>query len=197
MKSIHSLMKAVFVLPAVLAIAVPPAWSGQPAEGAGTLRQAQEFYSTGKKYMQNGNFTAANDAFEKAELVLGATGALPPLPEAPDMSPQLLPQAPRSPARGAVSVDTLDPNIYYNLGVGALQKGDFIQAEAAFLRVVDMSPLDKEACYNLGVLYEKYFNRPKDALIYYKRYINLSDENDRDVERVKGWMKVINERARE
>jgi len=202
MKSVSSVILAAFAGLAVLSIAADPAWSGQPAEGPVHIRQAQEFYSAGQQYMKDGNFTAANDAFMKAELVLSSVETLPEVPEAPDAQPRLQqppppPQAPQIKSSSVVPAVALDPDIYYNLGVGALQKGDFIQAEAAFLRVVELAPLDKEACYNLGVLYEKYIYRPKDAVSYYKRYIVLSDEGDRDAERVKGWVKEINERARE
>jgi tetratricopeptide (TPR) repeat protein len=145
--------------------------------------------------MRENNFSAANDAFMKAELTLrsetAAPAVLPPEQGRGSAQPNGTENGP-APSKAAI-----DPNIYYNLGAGALQKGDFIQAEAAFRRVVELVPTDKESCYNLGVLYEKYLNRPKDALKYYLRYVNLSDEKDLDVERVKGWIREINAQARE
>ncbi|MFA6384543.1 MAG: tetratricopeptide repeat protein [Candidatus Omnitrophota bacterium] len=198
MKSGISITKAVFLSLAFMPVIWCAAWGGQPEEGPENIKQAQGFYRAGQKYMRDGNFTAANDAFAKAEFVLSAADPLPITSEdAFDAPPRLLPQAPRSQALPAVPANALDPDIYYNLGVGALQKGDFVQAEAAFRRVLELSPIDAEACYNLGVLYEKYLDRPKDARVYYTRYINLSDEGDRDAARVKSWIKEIDERARE
>jgi tetratricopeptide (TPR) repeat protein len=196
MKSILPFALAVFAGAAILFLTGGAAWGVQPADIRPDLKQAQEFYAAGQKHMREGDFTAANDAFEKAEMVLSAVETLPAIP-APEV-PAQLPAQQGAGRRGASAVpaDTLDPNIYFNLGVGALQKGDFIQAEAAFLRVVDLSPLDKESFYNLGVLYEKYLDRPKDALKYYKRYIDLCAGSARDVETVKGWIKGIKERVR-
>jgi tetratricopeptide (TPR) repeat protein len=170
--------------------------AGQQTVDQEYIARAREFYRDGQKHMRSGNFTAANDAFIKAETVLRAEAALPELPLAPEA------QEAAAPTQGGPSAamkpgQSLDPDIYYNLGVGALQKGDFVQAEAAFLRVAELDPLDKESCYNLGVLYEKYLDKPKEALKYYTRYISLSDESDRDVERVKGWIKEIDQRVRE
>ena len=165
------------------------------AQSQEAVQKAKDFYREGQKYMRENNFSAANDAFMKAELTLrseeAASAVLPPGQGRGSAQPNGTESSP-APAKAAI-----DPNIYYNLGAGALQKGDFIQAEAALRRVVELVPTDKEACYNLGVLYEKYLNRPKDALKYYLRYINLSDEKDLDVERVKGWIREINSQVRE
>lgn len=156
------------------------------------LRKAQEFYSAGQRYMLAGDFAAANEEFMKAEIVLRTAPELPH----PDDGAQPYPSVERTPGRTASPGLPLDPDIYYNLGVGALQKGDFIQAEAAFLRVIELTPLDKDACYNLGVLYEKYLNKPQEAVRFYTRYVNLSDAKDTDVERVKGWIADIKERMK-
>jgi len=58
-------------------------------------------------------------------------------------------------------------------------------------------PLDKDACYNLGVLYEKYLDKPREAIKFYTRYINLADEADNDAEQVKAWVADIKERMRQ
>jgi Flp pilus assembly protein TadD len=169
--------------------------AAQQAQSQEVVQKAKDFYREGQRYMRENNFSAANDAFMKAELTLrseaAASAVLPPEQGRGSAQPKGTESGPL-PSKAAI-----DPNIYYNLGAGALQKGDFIQAEAAFRRVVELVPTDKESCYNLGVLYEKYLNRPKDALKYYLRYVNLSDEKDLDVERVKGWIREINAQARE
>ena len=160
--------------------------------GQNDIGKAQDFYLEGQRHMRDGNFTAANEAFMKAEIVLRTVSELPQAAALEEIASG--PDTGNGEAQPAVR--SLDPDIYYNLGVGALQKGDFAQAEAAFLRVTELSPLDKEACYNLGVLYEKYLDKPRAAIKYYTRYINLSDSNDRDVGQVKGWIRDIQERAR-
>jgi tetratricopeptide (TPR) repeat protein len=169
--------------------------AAQQAQSQEAVQKAKDFYREGQRHMREGNFSAANEAFMKAEITLrsekAASAVLPSEQGRGPAQPEGTGSAP-VPAKAA-----MDPNIYYNLGAGALQKGDFIQAEAAFRRVVELVPTDKESCYNLGVLYEKYLNRPKDALKYYLRYVNLSDEKDLDVERVKGWIGEINAQARE
>jgi tetratricopeptide (TPR) repeat protein len=179
---------AVFSWAAVLC-AAPQAQSQE------AVQKAKDFYREGQKYMRENNFSAANDAFMKAELTLrseeAGSAVLSPGQGPGSAQPKGTEIIP-GPAKAAI-----DPNIYYNLGVGALQKGDFIQAEAALRRVVELVPTDKESCYNLGVLYEKYLNRPKDALKYYLRYVNLSNDQDLDVERVKGWIREINSQVRE
>jgi tetratricopeptide (TPR) repeat protein len=186
---------AFMIFVSVLFSYTPRSGASQQGQSQEDVRKAKDFYREGQRYMREGNFSAANDAFMKAELILRSEEAAPavlsPEPSQTSAQPQEQQKNP-SPAKSAI-----DPNIYYNLGVGALQKGDFIQAEAAFRRVVELVPEDKESCYNLGVLYEKYLNRPKDALKYYLRYVNLCDEHDLDVERVKGWIRDINAQARE
>ena len=172
------------------------ACAGEQPDGQEYMTRAQELYRAGQKHMLDGNFTAANDAFMKAETVLRAEESMPVAPASYEQDQSPPPEAAIPPAIVKAG-HALDPNIYYNLGVGALQKGDFVQAEAAFLRVVELAPLDKEACYNLGVLYEKYLDRPKEALKFYRRYVDLADDDDRDIERVKGWIKEIDQRARE
>ena len=176
-----------------------PVCCAQDEQEKKELGQAREFYRAGQKYMLQGDFASANEEFMKAEIVLRSSSEVL-LPEAPSGGSEASSGGSGAPAlpqeKAAAPGNALDPDIYYNLGVGALQKGDFAQAEAAFLRVAELSPLDKEACYNLGVLYEKYLNKPQEAIRFYTRYVNLSDTGDRDVDRVKGWIADLKERMK-
>ncbi len=183
-----------------------PVCCAQDEQEQKELGQAREFYRAGQKYMLQGDFASANEEFMKAEIVLRTSSEVP-LPEAPSGGYEAFSKGSEASSGGseapaltqekaAAPGNALDPDIYYNLGVGALQKGDFAQAEAAFLRVAELSPLDKEACYNLGVLYEKYLNKPQEAIRFYTRYVNLSDTGDRDVDRVKGWIADLKERMK-
>lgn len=175
----------------------------QDESGQSSVSRAREFYQAGRGFMRDGNFTAANDAFLKAETILSGGGSV-----LLDLSPE--PSMARAPAgnggpRDASRVQpvpesavskALGPDIYYNLGVAALEKGDFIQAEAAFRRVVELDPGDKDACYNLGVLYEKFLDDKTRAVKYYLRYVNLAGTESPDAGRVKGWIKIIQDEAR-
>ncbi|MDD4940888.1 MAG: tetratricopeptide repeat protein, partial [Candidatus Omnitrophica bacterium] len=176
-----------------------PVCCAQDEQEQKELGQAREFYRAGQKYMLQGDFASANEEFMKAEIVLRSSPEVP-LPEAPSGGSEASSGGSEAPAlpqeMAAAPSNALDPDIYYNLGVGALQKGDFTQAEAAFLRVAELSPLDKEACYNLGVLYEKYLDKPQEAIRFYTRYVDLSDTGDRDVDRVKGWIADLKERMK-
>jgi tetratricopeptide (TPR) repeat protein len=177
----------------VMCMACSHICAGQSTDNAGELKKVEDFYNAGKKYMQAGNFSAANEEFMKAELVLRLRREMPT--ELLTFDSVAAPNA--AIEANVVPEHALEPNVYYNLGVGALQKGDFAQAESAFLRVLQINPLDKEACYNLGVLYEKFLDRPEEAVRYYTRYINLTDDADRDVEQVKSWIKEMKQRARQ
>lgn len=191
MRHIKSVLAACFACTAALILAGGSVCSGQDPVDQKELQKAQEFYRAGQRFMLEGDFAAANEEFIKAEIVLRTIPELPAVPAA-DM--------PAVPVAGqkkkAAPRDAIDPDIYYNLGVGALQKGDFVQAEAAFQRVLELAPADKDASYNLGILYEKYLDRPADAVKYYTRYINLSDGSEGDVGQVTAWIEDIKERAR-
>ena len=60
--------------------------------------------------------------------------------------------------------------------------GNFIEAEAAYLKAVTASPDYALAHYNLGVLNELYFQRLDTALKYFEQYQSLVGE-DKQVER--------------
>ena len=194
MKSKFNTAGLILVICAILCLNLGDCIAAQEDGAQEQVGRAKEFYHAGQKFMREGNFTAANDAFMKAETILRSEGSIVPEtapgPSAAAAITQIV-EPPPAPAS-----QTLSPDIYYNLGVAALEKGDFIQAEAAFKRVVELDPQDKDACYNLGVLYEKFLNKKKEAVKYYLRYINLSGSESTDVERVKGWVKALEQETR-
>ena len=64
------------------------------------------------------------------------------------------------------------------LGVLAREMGDLRQAEQAYRRALEADPADADAHLNLGVLYERYLNRPADALQEYRAYREQGDSTD-------------------
>lgn len=82
-------------------------------------------------------------------------------------------------------------HIQNNLGIAYRQRGDLVAAERAYRRAIQLRPDFPDPYYNLGVLYDLYLNRGKDALKYYREYLALHGR-DEDVEM---WVEDL-ERAR-
>jgi tetratricopeptide (TPR) repeat protein len=62
------------------------------------------------------------------------------------------------------------------------RNGKFLEAEAAYLKAVTVSPDYALAHYNLGVLYELYLQRLDEALQHFVAYQSIVGE-DRQVEK--------------
>jgi tetratricopeptide (TPR) repeat protein len=148
------------------------------------IKKAREFYAQGQKFLREGNYSAANEAFGKAELVLGREDPeqLVDVPPAPADAPA---------AERIIPLPVQDPSFYYNAGVEALKKGAYKQAQEAFAKALSFDPQDKDACYNLAVLYENYLGNKREALKYYLRYVNLAPEAP-DAEQVRSWIDQLN-----
>ena len=82
-------------------------------------------------------------------------------------------------------------HLYYNLAVGYLKAKQYPEASGALRKAIQINPKDKEACYNLAVLYDSYLNDKKQALFYYGRYLGLSPKAE-DAQEVRAWMRQIN-----
>jgi outer membrane protein assembly factor BamD (BamD/ComL family) len=141
------------------------------------IRQARQFYLSGQRLIQKGDYAAANEEFNRAELLLAKDPA-----KALNISS----------AEVAKPEEAKSADYYYNQGVEQLKRKEFKEAESSFKQVMILNPQDPEASYNLGVLYEKHLKNKKEALKYYLRYINLSP-GSKDAEEVKSWIKEINQ----
>ncbi|MGH8222819.1 MAG: tetratricopeptide repeat protein, partial [Woeseiaceae bacterium] len=64
------------------------------------------------------------------------------------------------------------------LGMLSRRKGEFEEAEAAYLKAVTADPEYALAHYNLGVLNELYLQRLDVALQHFERYQELSGEDE-------------------
>ncbi len=76
-------------------------------------------------------------------------------------------------------------------GVLFRKSGNFSEAEAAYLKAVTVSPDYALAHYNLGVLYELYFQRLDAALQHFQRYRELVSED----EQVDRWIADLTRRV--
>lgn len=166
------------------------------------LEKAKDYFSLGQMFVKEGNFSAANAEFAKAELML-QEAAITPAESPEDDSAQVKGKAEgeKKQVEKAMSYyldeikkETSNPDYYYNLGLDYLKKGQFVAAQEAFSLAVNLNPLDKEACYNLGVLYENYLGDKDKALKYYQQYLNIAPDSP-DSAQVKDWIKAIKEKG--
>lgn len=68
-----------------------------------------------------------------------------------------------------------DVNVFYNLGCLYVKIEEYDLAVKTFEKVVlSMSPLAKDALYNLSVIYGKHFKDKPKAMQYYSRYVRIS-----------------------
>ncbi|MCX7011177.1 MAG: tetratricopeptide repeat protein [Candidatus Sumerlaeota bacterium] len=85
----------------------------------------------------------------------------------------------------------LDPKfspVYNNLGILAQAESNFQEAERDFKKAIELDPRFTKAYKNLGILYESHMNKPKDAVRYYQKYIELGGEDSAEVQ---GWVAQI------
>ncbi|MFH1398059.1 MAG: tetratricopeptide repeat protein [Candidatus Omnitrophota bacterium] len=175
------------------------------------VKKAREYYSSGREMSRQGNFTQANEAFKKAQQLLGreklksVTALAAPVGNAPaqaalsqaaakkEIEPLIIKGTPEEMSihyLRAIEKSPKDSNLYYNLGVEYLRSNRFSLAAEAFNQVIRLNPKDKDAYYNLGALCESYFNDKNRAVIFYSQYLKLADNND-DASRVRSWIKQI------
>lgn len=85
----------------------------------------------------------------------------------------------------------LRPNEISALLLQALSEremGKFSDAEATYLKAMAIAPHDDRLQLNLGILYDLYLFRPKEAVDHYRRYQALQKTPDMKVE---GWITAL------
>ena len=90
--------------------------------------------------------------------------------------------ATRAAIDAALALNANHPAALNQLGMLLRRNGKFIEAEAAYLKAVTVSPEYALAHYNLGVLYELYMQRLDEALRHFVAYKSIVGE-DRRVEK--------------
>lgn len=177
------------------------------------IKKAKEYYLSGKQFIQQGNYSVADEEFKKAQQLL--KGLSTALTQGPKQSPAVTPPnfkslaveawetAKKGESEEAIShylkAITLDPknsDLHYNLAIEYLKTNQFMKASEALMQVIQMNPKDKDAYYNLGVLYESYFGDKKQAIAYYIQYIKLAGE-EKDTGEVKTWIRQMDKEIRE
>ncbi len=78
----------------------------------------------------------------------------------------------------ALILDPQHPVALNQLGMLQRRQGKFLQAEAAYLKAVTVSPDYALAHYNLGVLNDLYLQRLDAALQHYERYQEIAGEDN-------------------
>jgi tetratricopeptide (TPR) repeat protein len=185
---------------ALISVSIKLSWAQEDAivSRKAKLEKAKDYFSIGQLFIKEGNYSAANAEFAKAELMLQDAAITAPEDETGDKTAaNTKTDSEKKQVEKAMSYyleeikkETSNPDYYYNLAIDYLNKGQFVLAEESFKLVINLNPLDKDACYNLGILYDNYLGNKEKALKYYQQYLNLAPDAP-DAPQVKGWMKAI------
>ena len=181
-------------------------------------REAREYFASGKKLMQEGNYAAADEEFKKAQEILKnssgpdlvsglnapeanqetGAGKIKKITKERYLEPGLESRPPENTSYylEAIKKNPQNADLYYNLAVGYLKNNQYADAAGSLKKAVSLNPKDKNAYYNLAVLYESYLNDKRQALEYYSRYLRLSSKAD-DTREVKSWMNQIKKELKE
>jgi len=167
------------------------------AERQKKLEEAKNHYAEGQRLIRQGDYASANTEFAKAELVLKEEALLVAAPVPKETRVSADDAAKKDQVERAmrfyldkIKQETNNPDYYYNLGLDYLKKGQFIFAEEYFKLALNLNPLDKDAAYNLGILYENYLNDRQKALTFYQQYLNIAPDAP-DAQQVRQWIKDI------
>ena len=172
-------------------------------------QEAREYFAAGKKLMQEGNYSAADEEFKKAQEILKNSSTLNANHETvagktrertkeKHFEPEQILDPPENTAYylEAVKKNPKNSDLYYNLAVLYLKNNQYADAARSFKKTVSLNPKDKNAYYNLAVLYESYLNDKKQAFDYYAQYLKLSSKAD-DTGEIKSWMGQIKKELKE
>ena len=91
----------------------------------------------------------------------------------------------------ALALDANHPAALNQLGMLLRRNGKFLEAEAAYLKAVTVSPEYALAHYNLGVLNELYLQRLDKALYHFEAYQAIVGDDDQ----VERWIKDLTRRV--
>jgi Flp pilus assembly protein TadD len=81
--------------------------------------------------------------------------------------------------------------VYNNIAIAYREHGEFKKAEESYRKAIGLNPNLASAYYNLGVLYDLYLNRPREAVRFYQDYEKLVGKN----ETVDIWIMDLEKRA--
>lgn len=81
----------------------------------------------------------------------------------------------------AVKLDAGNPASHHQLGILYRQMGMFDESLAAYKKALKLDRKYALAHRNIGILYDLYLQQPDQALIHYKKYLELATEPDKQV----------------
>jgi tetratricopeptide (TPR) repeat protein len=79
-------------------------------------------------------------------------------------------------------------NMHYNLGVFYTKNKQYSRAIAEFEKAVELNPEDSHAHFNLGYIYAQYLENRARAVEHFRKYLNLADSSDKDIDWVKKYI---------
>ncbi len=123
------------------------------------IQKAKEYFSLGKEFIRQGNYTAANDEFKKAQQLLGTA---PPATSSKTESAAPSASLPAAEAKEgfkikeskdaisyylkAIKLQPKNIALHYNLALEHIKRNEFKQAEEEFKLIIELDPNDKDAC---------------------------------------------------
>ena len=78
--------------------------------------------------------------------------------------------------------------MHYNLGVFYTKNKEYSRAIAEFEKVVEITPDDSYAHFNLGYIYAEYLVNRKKAIEHFRHYLRLAKSDDKDIDWVKKYL---------
>jgi tetratricopeptide (TPR) repeat protein len=167
------------------------------------IKKANELYLSGKWFIEQGNYQAANESFKKAQSLLEkepapkqgqailqiSRQALLPKQEAKKITAKNTDR--RLPPQRMCRVNNKKADYYYNKAIDFIEDEKYQEAAGALKKTIELDPQDPDAYYNLGVLYEDYLDDKWEARRHYRKYIRLAPDA-KDSLQVEGWIKRIN-----
>jgi chromosome segregation ATPase len=78
--------------------------------------------------------------------------------------------------------------MHYNLGVFYTKNKEYERAVAEFEKVVEITPDDSYAHFNLGYIYAEYLVNRKRAIEHFRHFLRLAKSGDKDVDWVKKYL---------
>ncbi|MGE5307485.1 MAG: tetratricopeptide repeat protein [Deltaproteobacteria bacterium] len=160
-------MRILAVTAVCVLLAAMPVSAQEPQTRAQRVGKANQLYEEGRKLVEQGDFAGANDRFSRAQQLLeqGAPQGGQPVAAVQQRVPA---QYDREKVQRA--------DLLYNEAVAAIRHEEFKKAQSCLEQAVELNPKDKDAYYNLGIIYERYLKDKGEAVKCYVRYVLLETD---------------------
>lgn len=165
-------------------IAKPVVSTGKPA----LTPEEQAAWNAALALMQKGDAPAATAAFQalltRQPRLAGAYVNLGLLAEQRQDAEQA-----RQHYQQALSINPANDVALMQLALLDQAQGKFRESEAGLLKAESVNGNNASVHYNLGVLYELYLQNPGQAVKHYRRYVELSNSEDKAL--VERWILLL------